>query len=124
MALETLKNLVSIDGFSVLQLLVERGEAGNENDMPVQQTDYIVIDHSENSIKFKIQQGGIGESGINGCQVDSMISVSLAIIRGLNQKFPCRENSIAITKLEEALHWLQTRKSDREKRGVEGLNKE
>lgn len=38
-------------------------------------------------------------------------------------KHPCRENSIAITKLEEALIWLDKRKKDRIERGVEGQNK-
>jgi hypothetical protein len=35
-------------------------------------------------------------------------------------KFRCRENAIAITKLEEALHWLYARRTEREKRGVQG----
>ncbi len=38
-------------------------------------------------------------------------------------KFACRENALAITKLEEALHWLTARRMDRERRGVQGLNK-
>ena len=38
----------------------------------------------------------------------------------LQGKFPCRENAIAITKLDEALLWLNKRTSDRIKRGVEG----
>lgn len=32
----------------------------------------------------------------------------------------CRENAIVITKLEEALMWLNKRTADRVKRGVEG----
>ncbi len=32
----------------------------------------------------------------------------------------CRENAIVITKLEEALMWLNKRTADRMKRGVEG----
>lgn len=35
---------------------------------------------------------------------------------------PCRENSIAVTKLDEALMWLKKRKEDRTARGVEGTN--
>jgi hypothetical protein len=35
-------------------------------------------------------------------------------------KFKCRENALAITKLEEALHWLNHRTADRKARGVEG----
>jgi len=36
---------------------------------------------------------------------------------------PCRENSIAITKLEEAMLWMRARKLDREARDVEGRDK-
>ena len=39
-------------------------------------------------------------------------------------KFRCRENSIAITKLEEALLWLDKRTHDREAREVEGTHAE
>jgi len=38
----------------------------------------------------------------------------------LNGKFPCRENAIVITKLEESLMWLDKRTSDRLARNVEG----
>ncbi len=35
-------------------------------------------------------------------------------------KFACRENALVITKLEEAAHWMQHRREDRERRGVLG----
>jgi hypothetical protein len=38
--------------------------------------------------------------------------------------FKCRENALALTKLEEALHWLNHRTRDRQSRGVEGINKQ
>lgn len=38
----------------------------------------------------------------------------------LQSKFPCRENAIVITKLEESLMWLEKRTLDRKKRNVEG----
>jgi hypothetical protein len=37
--------------------------------------------------------------------------------------FACRENAIAITKLEESLQWLKHRTMNRVARGVQGLNK-
>ena len=44
-------------------------------------------------------------------------------IVGQNQgDFACRENSIAITKLEEALLWLNKRTQDRIARNVEGTS--
>ena len=36
--------------------------------------------------------------------------------------FACRENALALTKVEEALHWLNHRTADRQRRGVEGKN--
>lgn len=86
--------------------------------------EYVTVNHETNEITFKIQNGGIRENGLNGCQVDMLIYLARVIISGLNQKFPCRENSCAITKLDEAGMWLDARKSDREKRGVEGFEKE
>ncbi|KKL81517.1 hypothetical protein LCGC14_1993940 [marine sediment metagenome] len=82
----------------------------------------IDVNHDENTIKFTIQNGPIKEHGRNGCQVDALIHVARRIITGLNQKFPCRENSCAITKLDEAMMWLRERTADRETRGVEGTN--
>ena len=40
-----------------------------------------------------------------------------------NGRFKCRENALAITKLEEALHWLTARRMEREARGVQGEHK-
>lgn len=39
-----------------------------------------------------------------------------------NSEFKCRENELAITKLEEALMWLRKRAQDREARNVEGTS--
>lgn len=113
MALETLKNVMKIGGFDVKHV-----DWNQPAENPIE------INDAQNAITFKIQNGPIAENGVNGCQVDTMIETATIIIRGLNQKFPCRENSIVITKLEEALLWLGKRKADREQRGVEGHDKE
>ena len=59
----------------------------------------------------------------NGTTLEEMLRVSILRLNDLNQKFPCRENSLAITKMEEALHWLNHRTADRVARGVEGQHK-
>lgn len=82
---------------------------------------FIVVEG--NKITFQIQDGPIRENGVNGCQVDDVIRTARDIITGLNERFPCRENSVAITKLQEAEMWLLERKRERERRGVEGFNK-
>jgi hypothetical protein len=84
----------------------------------------IVIDHTLNTIIFKIQNGPIKEKGKNGCQIDDLIEVALEFIKTANSRYACRENALAITKLEEALMWLEQRKKNREKRGVEGLSQQ
>jgi hypothetical protein len=85
---------------------------------------FVELDGKNATIKFKLQDGPIKEVGENGCQVDMMVYLATVIIREFNHRFPCRENSIAITKLEEASMWLKKRKAEREVRGVEGFNKE
>ena len=49
-----------------------------------------------------------------------LLTILIDRMNYLNGKFPCRENSLAITNMEQALMWLEKRTRDREKRGVEG----
>jgi hypothetical protein len=57
----------------------------------------------------------------NGAFVEDVIAAAKQRLEHYQtSKFNCRENALAITKLEEALHWLQARTADREARGVEG----
>lgn len=81
---------------------------------------FIYVRHDVSSVSFTLQNGPIKENGVNGCQVTDMIEVAKMIIEGLNDKFPCRENAMTITKLDEALMWQTKRTTDRENRGVEG----
>lgn len=55
-----------------------------------------------------------------GTTLEEMIKVTLTRLNDLNGRFSCRENSLAITKLQEALFWLNARTDDRKARGVEG----
>lgn len=84
-------------------------------------SNFITIEGSK--VTFQIQEGPIKEVGVNGCQIDDVIEFAKNTIEGFNKSYPCRENSVVITKLDEALLWLMKRKMDREKRGVEGVNK-
>jgi hypothetical protein len=55
-----------------------------------------------------------------GTTNEEVLEVLINRLQYLNSKFPCRENSIVITKLEESLMWLNKRAEDRKSRGVEG----
>jgi hypothetical protein len=56
----------------------------------------------------------------DGTTLEEMLRVSITRLQDLNSRFGCRENSVAITKMQEALMWLEERTKDRVKRGVEG----
>lgn len=56
----------------------------------------------------------------DGTTNEEVLRVLIHRLQGLNNKFPCRENSIIIIKLEESLMWLEKRTNDRKIRGVEG----
>ena len=56
----------------------------------------------------------------NGTTLEEMLRVSIERLQDLDGRFACRENSIVITKMQEALMWLNARTANREKRGVEG----
>ena len=72
---------------------------------------------------INFQNGAIKENGVNGCHNEDLIAIVIDRLQGFQSgDFKCRENAIAITKLEEALLWLNKRTADRRKRGVEGTN--
>ena len=59
----------------------------------------------------------------SGAFVETVIAAALQRIKYYQaSKFECRENAIAVLKLEEALLWLNKRTCDREARGVEGTH--
>lgn len=60
------------------------------------------------------------ETVTDGTTNEEVLAVLIDRIKYLNQKFPSRQNSIVITKLEEALMWLENRTAERKLRGVEG----
>lgn len=56
----------------------------------------------------------------DGTTNEDVLAVLIDRMKYLNGKFPCRENSIVITKLEESLMWLNHRTATRKAQGVEG----
>jgi len=56
----------------------------------------------------------------DGTTNEEVLAVLIDRMQYLQAKFPCRENAIVITNLEESLMWLQKRTRDRKDRGVEG----
>ena len=69
------------------------------------------------------QNGPIKEAGVNGVMNEDLIAIVIDRMRGFQSgDYACRDNEMALTKLEEALMWLRNRTNEREARGVEGTN--
>jgi len=72
---------------------------------------------------INFQEGAIKEHGVNGVMNEDLIAMIICRLEGFqNSEFNCRENALALTKLEEALMWLRKRTQGRENRGVEGTH--
>jgi hypothetical protein len=82
-----------------------------------QSDDQGMVEHCD----LKFQNGGLKEVGPNGITDQALLAIVIDRIRGFNDgPYRCRENSLIITKLEEALMWMEKRGNDRARRGVEG----
>ena len=56
------------------------------------------------------QNGPIKENGVNGCLNEDLIAIVIHRLWGFQSgEFSCRENNMAIAKLEEALAFLRAR---------------
>lgn len=80
-------------------------------------------DEAKPMAEIHFQEGPIKECGINGVHNEDLIAMVVCRLEHFNQSpYRCRENSLAITALEEALLWLRKRTMGREKRGIEGTH--
>ena len=71
--------------------------------------------------KEPVSEGSTEFKTINdGTTNEEVLAVLIDRLEFLGNKIPSRETSIAKTKCEEALMWLNKRTEDRKKRGVEG----
>ena len=74
-------------------------------------------------VVLEFQHGPIKEVGTNGITKEVLLVVLIDRLRGFQSgQHACRENAIALTKLEEAAHWLHSRTKARVARGVEGTH--
>src|SRR5688572_14000247 len=73
-------------------------------------------------IVVTFQNGPIGEAGVNGISNEALLAILIDRLRGFQYTrtvddvftkspgpYACRENAVALTKLEEAMMWLQKR---------------
>jgi hypothetical protein len=73
--------------------------------------------------EIRFQNGPLQETGVNGISNEALLAIVEDRLLGFQSgQYACRENAIALTKIQEAMMWLQKRTRDRIARGVEGTN--
>lgn len=77
--------------------------------------------HPIKPCEIHFQNGPVPEVGYNGISQEALLAiVEDRLISFQAGPFSCRENAIALTKIQEAMMWLRKRTIDRMNRGVEG----
>lgn len=85
--------------------------------------EYDVVLPNGKSTRISFQNGPIAESGVNGLTHEVLLEILADRLRAFQKgPFACRENALALTKIEEAQHWLHFRTRTRMARGVEGTH--
>jgi len=74
-------------------------------------------------VRIEFQNGPLKETPPNGLSNEALLAIVEDRLIGFQSgQFACRENAVALTKLQETMMWLQKRTRDRMARGVEGTN--
>jgi hypothetical protein len=96
------------------------------NDLVFNAPHHYVIKAIENDNvlgEVKFQRGPILENGVNGITNEDLLAIVIDRLQHFqSSEYSCRENSVAITKLQEAQMWLEERTKNRVRRGVEGTH--
>ncbi|OGT57546.1 MAG: hypothetical protein A3E01_08390 [Gammaproteobacteria bacterium RIFCSPHIGHO2_12_FULL_63_22] len=88
---------------------------------------YVVAHETNESVRteIKFQNGAISieGNGVNGLTHEVLLAIVADRLRSFQTgKFSCKANACALTHIEEAMHWLQSRTMERMRRGVEGTH--
>lgn len=75
------------------------------------------------TILFQNGPIGVDGNGVNGVTHEALLAIVADRLRCFQAgPYSCKENSCALTHIEEAMHWLQQRTIKRMRRGVEGTH--
>lgn len=80
-------------------------------------------DRPEGDMSIIFQCGPIAEHGVNGITQEALLAIVADRLNSFQSgPFACRENEVALEKVQEAMEALQSRTKARMARGVEGKN--
>lgn len=109
--------------FSVVHVADEPGQGGACHEYYISSTFAKAHTPAGEFGYVRFQNGPIKEFGGNGCHQEDLLAIVIDRLRSFQAgEYACRENALALTKIEEAMHWLNHRTAERESRGVEGTN--
>lgn len=86
---------------------------------------YIISGGEAPVTRIDFQNGPISAegNGVNGLTHEALLEIVADRLRSFQAgPYACKENACALTKIEEAQHWLQQRTLARMRRGVEGTH--
>ena len=68
------------------------------------------IHFGDQRVQLKFQNGSPNLVGVNGISNECLLAIVADRLEGFQAgAYQCRENALALTKIQEALHWLQHR---------------
>lgn len=103
-----------------IQVLDEPGPGGAHHEYRIE---YAENGPVCNACDIHFQNGPIAEAGINGISGEALLAIVEDRLKCFQAgPYACRENAIALTKIQEAMHWLHHRTRERVARGVEGTS--
>lgn len=83
----------------------------------------LTCDNDQEGVVLLFQDGPISEVGVNGITHEALLAVLIDRLQSFQAgPYSCRENALALTKLEEALMWLNKRTQRRMAAGTEGTH--
>jgi len=66
--------------------------------------------NTETLCEVRFQEGGYKTVGVNGLSNEALLAIIEHRLRGFQSgPFSCRENSVALTKVQEAILWLKVK---------------
>ncbi len=105
----------------VVEVRDEPGAGGANHEYAIH---WPMLTGGHDGVDLSFQNGPIAEAGVNGITQEVLLAIVADRLRSFQAgPYACRENAIALTKVEEAMLWLQKRTLDRMRRGVEGTHK-
>lgn len=72
---------------------------------------------------IRFQNGPIAEASVNGISNEALLAIVEDRLKGFQSgQYATRENALALTHVQDAMHWLHHRTRERVARGVEGTS--